>query len=366
MGKTPVILVGGFLGAGKTTLIAAATNILNARGKRVGIVTNDQAANLVDTAALLRPGLPIQEVSGGCFCCRFDDLVTAMDRLVEMQTPDILIGEPVGSCTDLSATVIQPMKQLLADRFGLTPFSIVVDATQLRSVLQGGEMGRFPENVLYIYRKQLEEADLILLNKSDLLGGDELVRLTDLLKQQFPQALVMPVSAFKGHGVNGWLDYVLKTPGSGRTITEVDYDIYAEGEAALGWLNAAVQVQSEQKIDWQVFCRDFMEAMRSRLQHSAAEIAHLKLHLTVGDDAIAANLTNNNEDVSIRGELGDSQLEARLLVNVRANTAPDQLQSITEECLKAVSGETIRLTAEEIDSFAPARPEPTHRFGSVS
>ncbi|MDY0170392.1 MAG: GTP-binding protein [Thermoguttaceae bacterium] len=197
MPKIPVILVGGFLGAGKTTLIQAATEKLAAQGKRVGIVTNDQAANLVDTATLARPGLPIQEVSGGCFCCHFDDLVGAMDRLVEADAPDVLIGEPVGSCTDLSATVLQPMKQLLADRYEAAPFSVLVDATRLQDALGKGDGHRFPKNVIYIYRKQLEEADVIVLNKADLLLGCEVARLEDSLRREFPQAMVMTISALR-------------------------------------------------------------------------------------------------------------------------------------------------------------------------
>jgi len=83
MHKTRVILIGGFLGAGKTTLVAKATEQLIRQGKRVGLITNDQAANLVDTAILKEAVDAVQEVAGGCFCCRFDDLMTAMNRLVE-------------------------------------------------------------------------------------------------------------------------------------------------------------------------------------------------------------------------------------------------------------------------------------------
>src|SRR4051812_22665242 len=104
-----LILVGGFLGAGKTTLLAQAASKLAAQGKRVGLITNDQAADLVDTEMLRRKGFNVGEVAGGCFCCRFEDLVNASDTLIASQKPDVLIGEPVGSCTDLAATVVQPI-----------------------------------------------------------------------------------------------------------------------------------------------------------------------------------------------------------------------------------------------------------------
>jgi len=365
MPKIPVILVGGFLGAGKTTLIQATTEKLTAQGKRIGVVTNDQAANLVDTATLARPGLPIQEVSGGCFCCHFDDLVAAMDRLVEAEAPDVLIGEPVGSCTDISATVLQPMKQLLADRYEVAPFSVLVGATRLQDALGKGDGHRFPENVIYIYRKQLEEADVIVLNKADLLLSCELASLEDSLRREFPQAMVMTISALKGTGVDVWLHHVLSASGSGRTITEMDYELYADGEAALGWLNAAVQLQGGQETDWKSLCQNFMQEMQREFREAAGEIAHLKLHLNVGGSTVTANLTGNREETSIRGEIEETTPEARLLVNVRANIDPARLRSTTEKCLQKVTGETIQLVVDDLRSFAPARPEPTHRFEKV-
>ena len=80
-GMTKLILVGGFLGAGKTTLLLAAGKELRARGLRVGLVTNDQGDQLVDTALATQARLPVVEVAGGCFCCRLPDLLSSLDTL---------------------------------------------------------------------------------------------------------------------------------------------------------------------------------------------------------------------------------------------------------------------------------------------
>ena len=67
------IMLGGFLGAGKTTTIARLARHYQKQGKRIGIVTNDQATDLVDTNSLRSQGFEVGEVPGSCFCCIFKD-----------------------------------------------------------------------------------------------------------------------------------------------------------------------------------------------------------------------------------------------------------------------------------------------------
>jgi G3E family GTPase len=112
--------VGGFLGAGKTLAIVAAARALRGRGLSVGVVANDQGHDLVDTAVFRGQGLPAVEIAGGCFCCRFDELLGAADRLLGESPVDVLLAEAVGSCTDLVATVYRPLRRFFPDRFRQT------------------------------------------------------------------------------------------------------------------------------------------------------------------------------------------------------------------------------------------------------
>jgi len=84
---TRLLLVGGFLGAGKTTLLLKAAQYLTNQGYRVGVITNDQAEDLVDTAMVRQYDIPVLEVAGGCFCCRFPDLLASAERLQESVHP---------------------------------------------------------------------------------------------------------------------------------------------------------------------------------------------------------------------------------------------------------------------------------------
>src|ERR1041384_8565420 len=110
--KARYIMIGGFLGAGEKTPIGLLAKHLTDQGLRVGLITNDQGRNLVDTAMLRSQGFATEEIPGGCFCCRFNSLVDAAEKLTTANRPDIFIAEPVGSCTDLVATVTYPLRRI--------------------------------------------------------------------------------------------------------------------------------------------------------------------------------------------------------------------------------------------------------------
>src|SRR5713101_8266816 len=193
MKRLRFIMIGGFLGAGKTTTISRlARHYLN-QGQKVGLVTNDQAQDLVDTNSLRAQGFAVEEVAGACFCCRFDDLIGKVGRLQVGERPDVILAEPVGSCTDLVATVIQPLRDLYGERFEVAPYPVLFKPSHGLRILRGQRTevrrqksehfepqsliseaprgGGFSPKAAYIFRKQLEEADAIVINRIDDLSA---------------------------------------------------------------------------------------------------------------------------------------------------------------------------------------------------
>jgi hypothetical protein len=165
--------------------------------------------------------------------------------------------------------------------------------------------------------------------------------------------------------VEAWLDFLWQDRPAGRKITPVDYDTYAAGEAALGWMNASATLRAHADTDWQAFARDLLEAIRGELGAAGAEIAHLKLYLTANRAHVVGNLTSGDAPLSLRGSMDRSVREASLLINARVHTQPGLLRATVENCLQATTKGRIEATIGAMRSFFPGRPEPTFRFDSV-
>ena len=353
------IMLGGFLGAGKTTAVAALAEHLTAQGLRVGLITNDQGSELVDTAMLRSKGFRTEEIAGGCFCCRFTSLMEAADRLNVAGRPDVFIAEPVGSCTDLVATVTYPLRRIYGDQFTVAPLSVLVDPVRAERVLGISEGGRFSDKVVYIYRKQLEEADLIVISKADSVSPSRIEALQERLTADFPHASVLAASIRAGTGLAAWWECVLGGEQVARETMEVDYKMYAEGEALLGWLNATVQVAGEAPFDSEVLLKGFANSIRERL--AGTEIAHLKMTLSPdgGLPGVAVvNLVRSDFVPELSLALEELVGSGQIIVNLRAEAAPERLREALEA---AVAGLPVRGSVEHLEFFRPGKPVPTHR-----
>ncbi len=358
-----------FFGAGKTTLLARATEFLTARGLRVGLITNDQAANLVDTEVLQQTGQQVKEVAGACFCCAFNKLLYVCDNLINLHHPDVILGEPVGSCTDLSATVLQPLKKLCADRFDLLPYTVLVDPEKLHETMAEISAPDIRAAVAYIYQKQIQEADLVVINKMDRVDAAAMESIVKALGQEAPHAAIGTMSALTGAGVENWIKKLFSPGGkTGQRIVEVDYDTYARGEAALGWLNAAVELSSKNldvPTDWNTFAKAFLACAQAELSKASGDIAHLKIMLIAAGGRVQANVTGNAAQPLIQGDTLAPSTHATLVINARVRMDPDQLKSAIQTALATAASDSITTNIAELASLSPGTPRPVYRFSEV-
>ena len=359
--KTKLLLVGGFLGAGKTTLLWETAKQLMKQGKKVALITNDQAPQLVDSALLQNEGLEVAEVSGSCFCCNFPGFADSIKQLRLKAAPDVIIAEPVGSCADLSATIIQPLKKFYQADLEAAPFTVLADPARLYSIIDGGTGGLHPD-AAYIYRKQLEEGDNILLTKVDAYDEDFVDDLLDSVTEHFTGANVRKVSAQTGEGVDEWLADALNRTDAGKRLLDIDYDIYAHGEAVLGWLNGTLLLKGAET-DWDAFAKKLLTAFDNRFKALSAGIGHVKVIVENGSQYIIGNLAGDGK--LVLGHSAGSRDEAKVIINARVEMSPEELDHIVREEVTALLADNLTEKVMAWKYLMPGRPNPTHRFTEI-
>ena len=360
------IMVGGFLGAGKTTTLGRLARHYMDRGLNVGIVTNDQADDLVDTNTLRSQGFHVGEVTGACFCCSFDDLMSTIRQLSDRERPDVVLSEPVGSCTDLVATVLQPIKRLFDAEFSIAPYCVILKPSHGRRILKGEPQAGFSPKAAYILKKQLEEADAILVNRIDELPADRVNELVDLVTGHCPDIPVLRVSARTGTGFEELIELLNQEGDFGRRILDIDYDTYAEGEAELGWLNSSIRVESRESFALDDLLTGVIRGLRDQLLSADAEPAHLKtIGLWEGFFGVA-NLISSEDEPELSLPSNCDVREVDLIVNARVACDPEDLQRYVRQVVTdACSALSATARFRKTQSFRPGRPVPTHRFADA-
>lgn len=351
-----IACIGGFLGSGKTTAILQAARSLVERGIRVGIITNDQGHELVDTALVRGEGFQAEEIGGGCFCCRFQDFANNARRLAEQAQAEIILAEAVGSCADLSATVCQRLRRHHASQFGVAPLTVMVDPARAREMLN--HFSPFNEDIRYLFGKQLSEADLIVLTKQDLFTPNEMETLREKISEMVGSIPVHTISGRTGSGVTEWLKLIEHGEYEEHEI-ELDYERYGAAEASLAWLNANFDLAS----DLAFSPTDLAQAVVLRIQetcgHKGLSIAHLKIMMISPEGSAWIALTDTEATVAWGEETRMPPCrQASMIINARVCASPQELEGLVQDAvLEVISSRAIVGERRHLEAFSPVPPK---------
>ena len=161
MDKIRFMVVSGFLGAGKTTTMIALAEHMNKTYGETAIIANDLGANLVDTHLTQTSGCMVAEIASGCICYQMDNTIDQIRRLRDKDGAVFVMSDIPGCGVSALDHVYHRLAAENADEFTLSPFTVVVDLERLRMIMPEHADINLPEELVYLLKLQLEEADLI-------------------------------------------------------------------------------------------------------------------------------------------------------------------------------------------------------------
>jgi G3E family GTPase len=386
-----LILLGGFLGAGKTTTMTAAARLLGSRGRRVAVVVNDQGDRLVDGEVARRAAAAAGDVAGGvgaasadvagraaagvgevrngCYCCRFDEFVDVIGRLGDGGRVDTVVAEAVGSCADLKATVVRPLRRQRGDRIDVRPLTVVVEPARLEAVaelLAAPTRADDPRaDLAYLFERQLQEADVIGLNKSDTRPARTIALMARLLDAAIPGAAVVPYSARSGLALDALVE-AWERPSAVDRELELDYERYGRAEARLGWLDTDIALDprpGSAGVRPCIWARSMLGHMSREAERRGYLVGHAKLAIETPAGLVTASVAAAGGDPQVDATAPATVPRASALLNARVACAPAELEALARRAALAAdadAGAVSRVAATE--AFSPAPPRPVHRL----
>lgn len=181
--NVPALVVSGFLGAGKTTLVRHLLEEAQAQGVRVAVVSNEFGELGIDQALLGNQAGPgYVELEGGCVCCKLsDEFVTTLQRIHEEVRPDRVVVETSGVALPFD-TLLNFWREPVSEWVGECLSAVVVNAEQVAE-------GRDLEGT---FEQQVSSADLLIVNKLDLVPSEQRDRIRERVQGLAPGTPVVP------------------------------------------------------------------------------------------------------------------------------------------------------------------------------
>lgn len=213
-----IIIFGGFLGSGKTTTIINIGKYYSInKNKKVGIIVNEIGDIGIDGDIINQYGFDSKEITSGCICCSLKvSLRNTIVTMIENYNPDILIIEPTGvAFPNQIKNEIELMT--IGVEYQIYPLVVIVDSSRFKEIVKG--LNKF-------FLNQLKDAEIILLNKIDLLDNYKIKLIRESLHQMNNNAKLITYSNKLENKINEFLDILEKNDIKKENILKSNIQMY--------------------------------------------------------------------------------------------------------------------------------------------
>ncbi|WP_214044171.1 GTP-binding protein [Methanomethylovorans sp.] len=278
-----VIIIGGFLGSGKTTTLISLGKHMVKNGHRVAIIVNEIGEVGVDGETLSGLGLIAKELTSGCICCTLRiSMEYTLQILKEEYDPDVLIIEPTGIALPLQIKEHVALMEL--PDLSFAPVVTIVDASRFDV-----ELSQVPRFIMM----QIKEAEILCVNKIDLVDREKLVNVTERLMDANPDALIVEFSARQADTQFIRFIDLLAEEGTARHAGENRNSIELSQVSSYSG-KYSIDVHGLDRNDMAVTVLKMLEEVKERIESiNPVFIGHVKISLNLGKDLIKGSLTSS-------------------------------------------------------------------------
>ena len=300
-----VMIIGGFLGSGKTTTILKISRQLSNAGKKTAIIVNEIGEIGIDGEILASPGIVTEELTSGCICCTLRiSMQYTLQTLEEEFVPDIVIIEPTGIA--FPEQIREEIETMGLSELTFAPIVTLVDPGRFGT--EAKEIPRFIET-------QIKEAEILCINKIDITPAETVLAAEKMLHEMNPEARVLKFSARHQDEQFEKLLLHLSVPGFKKPSEEKKNSIELSEVSAYSALYtlASQDLSPEESVR---FIEENLQIIQDRVREINPEfVGHVKLSMKFPESTVKGSVTSSKEvpQVEFIPDQENEKTELRLL-----------------------------------------------------